>query len=568
MKALLLEILAVVLLFLWKLVKRVGVLLVGVFGWFGLLFLATWGKRPVAFLVILAGLLPSLGIFFWERRELARIEGERVRGDGTVMDGGTLEPAAAGFVAVGVQVFPSGQLRYEQVHAYQVISAGNCANIDTAPVPLASGGTATYYGQADFNCDGVSGGGSCDAGACTTHQVSAVSLDLHGGQCCVQGGSLCTNSDGGGLSSYVVNNPTTNTAAPAYGVSSQIVCNANSGTIQLQACAGANQACSVAGVISQVQAPSLVGVDAGQVPTLVAPTYPFYVPANPTGATPPLPTLIGTNLSSSCTASVYGVAASATFTATTAVITPTNSVAATSLAGNITVSCPAGNATLSNVVRVLPVDVTHAWHCGQGFVSGTSWTDLVGGVVATHTPGMTNPTTVSAFGNSCGVQFTGTMNVQGAFATQPQPDSIFAIAAVDAINSGSASDIFDSLDGAAREQGGASGPQIYSEIYAGSNGVNGVLLGDAGGLIEFGFGFDGGSGGYTALNGGAFLGATAIGTQSLGSGITIGSRYDGNTTVTQGLIGYVGLVATLSQLSASGDRTVLHGDSQGQWGFP
>ena len=151
-------------------------------------------------------------------------------------------------------LFGGADLRCENVDNYQLLGPGACANVDTTPLALTYGGTATYLGTAKFLTDNLlDASWNCDGGLCSYTIESKVPVDYHGGQLCLQGGSMCTNGDGGGLTWLTEEPPTPPSTAPVYGVSSQIVFNAAAMTLSTQACCGAASPCWVGGLISLMQ---------------------------------------------------------------------------------------------------------------------------------------------------------------------------------------------------------------------------------------------------------------------------------------------------------------------------
>jgi hypothetical protein len=79
-------------------------------------------------------------------------------------------------------------------------------------------------------------------------------------------------------------------------------------------------------------------------------------------------------------------------------------------------------------------------------------------------------------------------------------------------------------------------------------------------LIEYAFNTAGLAGVEVNNPFAAFFLTTAAGSEN---GFTIGSRYDGNATITSGLTGDTGLVVIFSGTPSVPDRAVIHGISQG-----
>lgn len=153
---------------------------------------------------------------------------------------------------------------YNQATPYVRGSKSTCRVVDTTPFPVGHNGVIGYWGVAQFNVDGLDASSVCTTGDCTGWLESKVQLDTHG-TCCIPGGSKCSQDGGGGLSSYTVDDEPDDAAAPAYGIYSQIVCNAAAGTASLVACCGGNSDCWTNGFISEAQnlAPTSSGSSSG-----------------------------------------------------------------------------------------------------------------------------------------------------------------------------------------------------------------------------------------------------------------------------------------------------------------
>lgn len=193
-------------------------------------------------------------------------EGDGVRA--AIVEAGFVAPikgASAGFIAIGHQSY-QGMSIYEGAAKWPATftPAGQCSNLGDPSLPIIDGQVGTMWGAATINADKIDASTNCDGGVCSGWITSTLPFDYHGGQVCVQGGSLCTsNTDGGGLSA--VQQSTAISAGPANGFTSQIVFNFAAKTFSLQGCCSSAAGCWLAGRISEQDypLPVIVAVDAG-----------------------------------------------------------------------------------------------------------------------------------------------------------------------------------------------------------------------------------------------------------------------------------------------------------------
>lgn len=312
--------------------------------------------------------------------------------------------------------------------------------------------------------------------------------------------------------------------------------------------------------------------DAALPPTLNALSYPLYQPASPTGSTPQM-TLTGGNLSA-VSIRVCGNLASISAQSSGSVTFHWPSNTASSTPCNIVASNSGGSATLSNVVRVLPASIAYAWYCGQGFVAGTSWTDLVSGVVATVSSfgsGFTAPGFNSSWNGSCALNFTLAGN--DFVATFPsaitQNGSAFHISDFVTIDSSTASLVFDGLTSANRWMSVYTNtPTFDIDSFQGGSG-NAIHAGTApvahqACLVT---GDWAGASSNIAINNGTPTTGTFTAPASL-PGVTMGTRFDGIATANQrfnGNLAMIGFTAGGGTVFSGADLTILQGDFTGQW---
>ena len=294
-------------------------------------------------------------------------------------------------------------------------------------------------------------------------------------------------------------------------------------------------------------------------PTLVALTTPLVASGNGGGASI---TLAGTNLTGVTSVKVGSASATGvSSTSTTVTFTPpANTASATPYAVHVTTA--GGTATLSNALYSLPTGITAAWYTPQYDSAGGSWTDLVGGVALTAiVPSSMKPTVTSGWANGQPATTYATSNSlsnASAPGAQAQPFSVFAVAnATDDSN-------FEIL----WASGNAS---VYCDIYIGSGTyavstqavagtTTSALMSSTPCLLEAFM--NGASSTITQDNG---TPAAAAGTGTNGTtGFTIGDYPGGG----YGWVGSIGFLAIFAGTPSSGDRSIIHGISQGIYGTP
>lgn len=296
-------------------------------------------------------------------------------------------------------------------------------------------------------------------------------------------------------------------------------------------------------------------------PTLNSLTYPLVATASGVGQ--PI-TLIGTGLSGVTSVKVgVALATGVSSTSTTVTFTPPVNLASVT-PYNISVSTVDGTATLIGAVYTLPASVAYCWYAAYGFNTGTGvWTDLVHGVALSPTvSGMTQPTFTPSWSNGqASLTWSGTNAVHNTagITTQPQPMSVFVIG-----------DVTSTVDYNFFFDGGVSGG-LAGALFTGTNTAylyaNGTPTATTTtvptsepDLLEFAFSTTGTAGVEVNNPFAPFTLTTAAASET---GFTVGSRYDGNATLTSGLTGNIGLILIFSGTPSVPDRAVMHGISQG-----
>jgi hypothetical protein len=131
-----------------------------------------------------------------------------------------------------------------------------------APIPMANGGTGTFWVAISANCDGTDAG-NCDGGVCSAWLEQKYCFDVHGGQCCACGGAYCAGTDAGFPVSQALvsmNTSSTTTTAPTYGDLLRVNCNAATNNVSAWAYQGANSACTFTVELSSWQQPNPTAV--------------------------------------------------------------------------------------------------------------------------------------------------------------------------------------------------------------------------------------------------------------------------------------------------------------------
>ena len=299
-------------------------------------------------------------------------------------------------------------------------------------------------------------------------------------------------------------------------------------------------------------------------PTLTALANPLLAPAAGSGVAV---TLVGTGLSGVTTVTVGSATAapSSTTATTVTVVLPANTASATAYSLSVTSAGGTSN-VLTSAVYYVPSSIVHLWYAAQGFTAG-SWIDLVGGANATTMSGMNAPTLLASWTNGRpGVTFDGTDGLGVALGNVAQTSSIFWLGDNHATGGSGNAIFFDAVGASNRWVGRSGGTGGYSsvQIYQGAfvSGTPGVQL-TTPSLLEFKFA--GASASVAQNNGAAFCSGNA-GSGTVFSGISIGSPYDGETTLTQ--FGHTGLLAIYSGTSTSGDQAIIHGIAQSIMGIP
>jgi hypothetical protein len=304
---------------------------------------------------------------------------------------------------VGSQGLASGQVsgfnwRFEAMPKMTLVAANGALTFGTIPVPLGPAGLGEYWGDVIYTVDGVDASTNCDGGVCSGLLEMKIPVDIHGGQCCIMGGSKCSTDGGGGLSSYILND--TASTGVSSGAAAQIVCDPVGQTLSLQFLAGPNSSFWVGGIISHGQFAATTSVDAsiadtgpvdaadaadsadsGPAPTIspIAPLVAYLITANGGG----LPiTLAGTNLSGCVGGAICGLDASVSCTSTS--VTYTNPPAIAPDAAGCTATVTTGGGTAysdAGVIISVPTDLGPCWYAPEGFDAGggtsPSWTDFV-----------------------------------------------------------------------------------------------------------------------------------------------------------------------------------------------
>lgn len=296
-------------------------------------------------------------------------------------------------------------------------------------------------------------------------------------------------------------------------------------------------------------------------PTLTALTYPLVASASGVGQ--PI-TLTGTGLSGVTFVSVgAALATGVSSTPTSVTFTPPVNIASAT-PYNITVTTIDGAATLIGAIYTLPASAAYCWYAAYGYNFGAgTWTDLIHGVTLSATiAGMTKPTFTPSWTNSqAALTWSGTNSLHNpaGITTQAQPVSVFVVG-----------DITSTTDFNYFFDGGVSGG-LAGVIFQGTNTAYLYAGGtptatttsfptSTPGELEFKFSTAGLAGVELDNASPNFTFTNAPGSEV---GFTVGSRYDGNATVSSGLIGDVGLIVIFSGTPSVADRAVIHGISQG-----
>jgi hypothetical protein len=308
------------------------------------------------------------------------------------------------------------------------------------------------------------------------------------------------------------------------------------------------------------------GADAGPPPTLTAVNDSLFTGTTTTTSTPNI-TLAGTNLTTGCSVTVGGLSATnVTCSGTSVSFRPPTGLTESSTAYSVVATTAAGSATLNK--GMYAANWCHGWHPAQGYSAGTA-TDFVAGVTATHlASGFTSPGTTTSFGSThTAWTLSGTQSLStaaNAITEAPTAGSFMVIfehttvnqynfyssnGFASAANTSWASYLMNTgiahiaapTDMSAGTFTNTLAPHLFHAVF---NNTSSQFLYD-----------------HTAAHTGT------AGTNVLHD-ITIGSRYDGNATITSGLVGDIGFFAVRCSAPTSGQITVEQTIATNEWSVP
>lgn len=313
----------------------------------------------------------------------------------------------------------------------------------------------------------------------------------------------------------------------------------------------------------------------GEVPSPAAPVIlmPSPILGNATLLGPFL--LAGSNLSNVTGVTVGGAAATSVSSTSIGVVFTPPATTASATPYTITVTTAFGTCVLPNAFYSLPTGFSHIFYTpvfaskgnpnGFGTVNN-QWGDAVGSVdLQAIVSGMTAPTLTSSWANGQpAVTFSGTQALQSTSAplTHAQPFSYFVVGTVtDTTNY----DMFFATGSSSSQVYGTTTPgsALLSE-YAGTQVQSTFSASSTPHLYEF---FFNGASSFITQDNGA-QSTFNPGADANGTGLTIGSQYDGNNTITSGVIGSVALLMYFNGAPSSGNRTLLHSVCQAIYGTP